>query len=135
MVINTFFRNPPLEAEKTEKESDHDAVGTPLTNGFRRAEGKGSNPQRLAPHLISSQAANHSRTLRKRLRNTILRHLLLAVKGLFALCASRRKDGCSRISRSLDQPQPIAFQSPAWRRSFGPSVVMLSDYFRGGPDQ
>ena len=52
-----------------------------------------SNPQRLTPHLISSQAANHSRTLRKCLRNTILRHLLLAVKGLFALCAQQaRKD-------------------------------------------
>ena len=47
-----------------------------------------SNPQRLAPHLISSQAANHSRTLRKCLRNTILRHLLMAVKGLFTLCAT-----------------------------------------------
>jgi hypothetical protein len=31
-------------------------------NAKRRA--RDSNPQRLAPHLISSQAANHSRTLR-----------------------------------------------------------------------
>ena len=53
---------------------------------MRRA--RESNPQRLARHLISSQAANHSRTLRKCLRNTILRHLLMAVKGLFALCAT-----------------------------------------------
>ena len=42
-----------------------------------------SNPQPVARHLISSQAANHSRTLRNSLRNIILRHALLVVKGHF----------------------------------------------------
>jgi len=47
----------------------------------RRA--RDSNPQPVARHLISSQAANRSRTLRKCLRNLILRYVLLLVKGLW----------------------------------------------------
>ena len=59
-------------------------MATPLKRRARE-----SNPQRLAPHLISSQAANHSRTLRKCLRNIILRYVLLPVKAYACVARSR----------------------------------------------
>ncbi len=38
---------------------------------LRERRARESNPQRLAPHLISSQAANHSRTLQRTLQSLV----------------------------------------------------------------
>ena len=65
-------------------------------NQKRRA--RDSNPQPVARHLISSQAANHSRTLRKLLRCNDLRSPLLAINRRFSSSAQHaRKNGCSWI--------------------------------------
>ena len=49
-------------------------------NDLRKRRARGSNPQPLTGHHISSVAANHSLTLRKYLRYTSLRYALSAVK-------------------------------------------------------
>ncbi len=49
------------------EEVPHWHLRNPLqTKDLHMRRARDSNPQRLAPHLISSQAANHSRTLRAR---------------------------------------------------------------------
>jgi hypothetical protein len=76
-----------------------------------QAEGTGLEPATpLLGHHISSVAANHSLTLRKRLSYNSLRYALLVVKCLFASCAQgARKDGCIWIGR-LDRS--IGLQTP-----------------------
>jgi hypothetical protein len=55
----------------------------------RRA--RDSNPQPVARHLISSQTANHSLTLRKCLCTTILRYTWPSVKGVYVQKIGQRK--------------------------------------------
>ena len=109
---------------------EQECINTPLKRRARE-----SNPQPVTRHLISSQAANHSRTLRKCLRYNSLRYLLLVVKGCFLLCAQpARKEWCIRIlasARSFGRQTP--FDCSLGNYHAVHPLVMLPNYLRCRP--
>jgi hypothetical protein len=130
-------RNPFLDKSLGCHRREWGCLYTPLK---RRA--RGSNPQPLTGHHISSVAANHSLTLRNCLRNIILRLALLPVKGHFALCSQRaRKSGCIWMVRpkgeeapSLAKKQLIVLVTARLRERQGdnlhPASTALPTHFR-----
>jgi hypothetical protein len=134
--------SPVKTAERSKKGQEtpdplQDKGSSNACHHFSERRAWDSNPQPVARHLISSQAANHSRTLRNGLRNIILRYVRLAVKGLCARRAQRaRKDWCSRIrtiARSPGRQTPL--NCPLGNNHAVHPLIVLPDDFGGGPDQ